>query len=106
MVDREHERGLLINALPRTVRNPPPQLVTIFGAAGIGKSRLLRELARHAATITDPAICWRVGHCPPFRGNVAYAAPADILKARAAVLDSHHEAPAPQRVAGTPGDVG
>jgi class 3 adenylate cyclase len=98
MVDREHERGLLINALHRTVRNLTPQLVTIFGAAGIGKSRLLRELARHAATITDPPICWRIGHCPPFGENVAYAALADIVKAEAAILDSDDEETARRRL--------
>ncbi len=101
MVDREHERGLLINALHRTVRTHTPQLVTIFGAAGIGKSRLLRELARHAATITDPPICWRVGHCPPFGENVAYAALADIVKAEAAILDSDDEQTARRRLHAT-----
>jgi hypothetical protein len=101
MVDREHERGLLINALHRTVRNRTPQLVTIFGAAGIGKSRLLRELARHAATITDPPICWRVGHCPPFGENVAYAALADIVKTEAAILDSDDEETARRRLHAT-----
>ena len=101
MVDREHERGLLINALHRTVRNHTPQLVTIFGAAGIGKSRLLRELARHAATITDPPICWRVGHCPPFGENVTYAALADIVKAEATILDTDDEATARRRIDAT-----
>ncbi|GIH18691.1 guanylate cyclase [Rugosimonospora africana] len=101
MVDREHERGLLINALHRTVRTQTPQLVTIFGAAGIGKSRLLRELARHAATITDPPICWRIGHCPPFGENVAYAALADIVKAEASILDSDDEQTARRRLHAT-----
>jgi class 3 adenylate cyclase len=98
MVDREHERGLLINALHRTVRNHAPQLVTIFGAAGIGKSRLIRELARHAATVSDPPICWRVGHCPPFGENVTYAALADIVKAEATILDTDDEVTARLRL--------
>jgi predicted ATPase/class 3 adenylate cyclase len=98
LVDREHERGLLINALHRTVRNQVPQLVTVFGAPGIGKSRLLRELARHAASITDPPVCWRVGHCPPFGENVTYAALADIVKAEASILDSDDEATARTRL--------
>jgi class 3 adenylate cyclase len=101
MVDREHERGLLINALHRTVRTRVPQLVTLFGAAGIGKSRLLRELARHAATIADPPVCWRVGHCPPFGENVTYAALADIVKAQAGILDSDDEATAQVRLKAT-----
>ncbi len=99
MVDREHERGLLINTLHRTVRTRTPQLVTVFGAAGIGKSRLVRELARHAATITDPPVCWRVGHCPPFGENVTFAALADIVKAEAGILDSDDEETAGARLA-------
>ena len=91
MVNREHDRTLLINTLHRTVLNQVPQLVTVFGAPGIGKSRLLRELARHAANITDPPVCWRIGHCPPFGENVTYAALADIVKAEASILDSDDE---------------
>src|SRR5439155_15714856 len=98
MVDREHERTLLITALHRTVRNHVPQLVTVFGAPGIGKSRLLRELARHAASINDPPVCWRIGHCPPFGENVTYAALADIVKAEASILDSDDEATAHTRL--------
>src|SRR2546423_635845 len=85
LVDREHERGMLITALHRTVRTRIPQLVTIFGAPGIGKSRLIRELARHASTIADPPICWRGRHCPPVGGNVTVPAPARIVHAEARV---------------------
>ncbi|HCT76181.1 MAG TPA: guanylate cyclase, partial [Micromonosporaceae bacterium] len=66
MVNREHERGLLVTALHRMIRDNSPQLVTVFGPAGIGKSRILRELARHAERIPDVKVNWRVGHCPPF----------------------------------------
>ncbi|MGH3682084.1 MAG: adenylate/guanylate cyclase domain-containing protein, partial [Natronosporangium sp.] len=48
LVEREHELGLLAGALRRAVRDSTPQLVTIFGQAGIGKSRLVRELRRRA----------------------------------------------------------
>ncbi len=101
LVDREHERGMLITALHRTVRTRVPQLVTIFGAPGIGKSRLIRELARHAVTIGDPPVCWRVGHCPPFGENVTYAALADVVKAEAAILDSDDETTARLRLSAT-----
>ncbi|WP_369523389.1 ATP-binding protein [Micromonospora haikouensis] len=80
MVNREHERGLLVNALHRTVTERTSQLVTVFGSAGVGKSRLLRELARHAASLPGPPITWLVGQCPPFGENVTYAALADIVK--------------------------
>src|SRR5688572_5702669 len=48
LIDREHELSLLVNALHRTLRDRVPQLVTVFGRAGLGKSRLVRELYRHA----------------------------------------------------------
>ncbi|WP_434744056.1 ATP-binding protein [Micromonospora sp. SH-82] len=80
MVDREHERGLLVSALHRTVTEGTAQLVTVFGPAGVGKSRLLRELARHAASLPGPPVTWLVGQCPPFGENVAYAALADVVR--------------------------
>ncbi|MDG4805366.1 adenylate/guanylate cyclase domain-containing protein [Micromonospora sp. WMMD1120] len=81
MVDREHERGLLVNALHRMVTERTSQLVTVFGPAGVGKSRLLRELARHADSLPGPSITWLVGQCPPFGENVTWAALSDIVKA-------------------------
>jgi len=88
MVNREHERGLLINALRRTIEDDRPQLITIFGPAGIGKSRLLRELSRYAQSLVGTGVKWRVGHCPPFGENVTYAALAEIVKAELGILDS------------------
>jgi class 3 adenylate cyclase len=88
LVGREHELNLLLGALHRSIGRQTPQLVTVFGAAGIGKSRLLRELARHAQLVRDPAVCWRSGHCPPFGEDVTYAALADIVTAHAGILDT------------------
>ncbi|MFG1952511.1 ATP-binding protein [Micromonospora sp. NPDC048830] len=87
MVNREHERGLLVNALHRAVNERTSQLVTVFGPAGVGKSRLLRELARHAASLPGPPVTWLVGQCPPFGENVTYAALADIVRAWVGVPD-------------------
>ncbi len=100
MVDREHERSLLINALHRTVRTSAPQLVTVFGEAGIGKSRLLRELSRHAARQTEPAVHWLVGHCPPFGEELSYAPFADMVRTHAGVLSSDDPATVTSRLAG------
>jgi predicted ATPase/class 3 adenylate cyclase len=86
MVGRDHELGLLTSALNHVIRERSPRLVTILGRAGIGKSRLVRELYHHARQLVDIQVCWRSGRCPPFGENVAYAALADIVKAQAGVL--------------------
>ncbi|GIF71842.1 hypothetical protein Asi02nite_13600 [Asanoa siamensis] len=98
LVDREHELGLLVNALHRSLRERLPQVVTIFGRAGIGKSRLVRELLKHAERLIDEPVAWRTGRCPPFGENVAFAAVADIVKAEAGILDTDPAATAAQRL--------
>jgi class 3 adenylate cyclase len=97
MINREHEIGMLVSALDRAVRDRTPRLVTIFGEAGIGKSRLVRELARAAGVSAR----WRVGHCPPFGENVTYAALAEVIKAEAGLLDTDDESTARQRLVET-----
>ncbi|WP_376771495.1 AAA family ATPase [Micromonospora polyrhachis] len=88
LIDREHELGLLVNALHRCTRDQVPQVVAVFGQAGIGKSRLIRELFRHAERLIDQPLTWRTGRCPPFGENVTFAALADIVKAEAGILDT------------------
>jgi predicted ATPase/class 3 adenylate cyclase len=111
LVDREHELSLLVNALHRSLRERVPQLVTVFGRAGIGKSRLVRELFRHAERLIDQPVTWRIGHCPPFGENVTVAALADIVKAGAGILDTDTAVTAEARLTqavrelGDPGEV-
>ncbi|WP_376776265.1 AAA family ATPase [Allocatelliglobosispora scoriae] len=98
MVDRDHERGLLTNALHRTIADRTPQLITVFGTAGIGKSRLLRELSRYATRLPGTPVRWRVGHCPPFGENVTYAALAEIVKTQVGILDTDDDTRAQTRL--------
>ncbi len=86
MVGRDHELALLTSALDHVIRDGSPRLVTLLGPAGIGKSRLVRELYQHAIQRVDTQVRWRSGRCPAFGENVAYAALADIVKAQAGVL--------------------
>jgi class 3 adenylate cyclase len=88
LVNRHHELSLLVNALHRALGDRVPQLITILGRAGIGKSRLVLELYQHSERLLDTTVCWRTGRCPPFGENVTYAALADIVKAQAGILDT------------------
>nr|MDT0662144.1 adenylate/guanylate cyclase domain-containing protein [Micromonospora sp. DSM 115978] len=105
MIDREHELGLLVNALHRSTRDRVPQVVTVLGRAGIGKSRLVRELSRRTDEVVDRPLTWRIGRCPPFGENVAFAALADIVKAEAGILDTDPAATAATRLTAAVGEL-
>ncbi|MFG3420566.1 ATP-binding protein [Micromonospora sp. NPDC049460] len=105
LIDREHELGMLVNALHRSLRDRRPQVVTVFGRAGLGKSRLVRELYRHVDRLVDEPLTWRTGRCPPFGENVTFAALADIVKAEAGILDTDPASTAAQRLASAVGEL-
>jgi tetratricopeptide (TPR) repeat protein len=88
LVGRSKELALLRDALARAERDRTPQLVTLVGAPGIGKSRLVWELYR--ALQTDPRllVLWRQGRSLPYGEGVAYWALGEIAKAHAGILES------------------
>jgi predicted ATPase/class 3 adenylate cyclase len=87
LVGREQERELLATALSRARAERQPQLVTVVGVPGIGKSRLLYELSRIADDDPD-LIIWRQGRSLPYGEGVAFWALGEIVKAQAGILES------------------
>ncbi len=90
LVGRERERDLLVDALERVKRESSPQLVTLVGVPGIGKSRLVAEL--FAEVDRDPDfIYWRHGRSLPYGEGVAFWAFAEMVKSQAGILHSDSE---------------
>lgn len=83
MVGRRHELTLLDTLLERVTVEERPHLVTIYGEAGIGKSRLIDEYR-----VTGPKAPVMRGRCLPYGEESSYRPLAEILKGRAGILDS------------------
>lgn len=84
MVGRDEELAVLHQTLHRAQSEGRPALVTIFGPAGSGKSRLVRELLRHLDDM-DQTFFWRAGRCLPY-GGAAYSALAGAIETQCEVL--------------------
>ncbi len=75
LVGREHEIAQL-SALWQRAAEGTPQLVTILGAPGIGKSRLLVELSQRVPR--DVVMPW--GRCLPYGEGITYWPLTEIVK--------------------------
>jgi predicted ATPase/class 3 adenylate cyclase len=87
LVGRQRELDLLAGALARARAERSPQLVTLVGVPGIGKSRLVYELQRLVDADPD-LVYWRQGRSLPYGEGVTYWALAEMAKAQAGVLES------------------
>ena len=87
LVGRERELSALVDALERSRRELAPQLVTLVGVPGIGKSRLVAELFQ--VVDRDPElIWWRQGRSLPYGEGLSYWALGEIVKAQAGILET------------------
>jgi class 3 adenylate cyclase len=90
LVGRAHEVDVLGGALARTRRERSPQLVTLVGVPGIGKSRLVHELLQ--VVEADPElIVWRQGRSLPYGEGVSFSALGEMVKAQAGILETDAE---------------
>ncbi|MGZ4257952.1 MAG: ATP-binding protein, partial [Gaiellaceae bacterium] len=87
LVGRERELEVLRMSLGRVLAERSPQLVTLVGVPGIGKSRLVYELFRIAEAEPD-IILWRQGRSLPYGEGLSFWALAEIVKAQAGILES------------------
>src|SRR3954468_7335692 len=87
LIGREEEAGLLMSLVERGEREGRPHLVTVIGQAGVGKSRLLRELMTNLAGSNDPRTIRR-GQGPPYGSGIAYWALAEVLNDEFEIRDT------------------
>ncbi|HKH22641.1 MAG TPA: adenylate/guanylate cyclase domain-containing protein, partial [Solirubrobacterales bacterium] len=90
LIGRDEEAALLTSLVDRVEREGRPHLVTVIGQAGVGKSRLLRELMSNVAESDHPPTIRR-GQCPPYGAGIAYWALAEVLNDEFEIRDN--EAP-------------
>jgi hypothetical protein len=87
LVGRDDESTLLVAAFERSRHGPSTQLVTIVGAPGIGKTRLVEELG--AVVEASPELVrWRRGRSLAYGEGVAFWALGEMVKAEAGILES------------------
>ncbi len=94
LVGRDRELAVLRDAFERALHERTPQLVTLVGVPGLGKSRLVYEL--QGIVDADPElVTWRQGRCLAYGDGVTLWALGEIVKAQAGVLEQD----APEEVA-------
>jgi hypothetical protein len=83
IVGRDRELAVLHQVFERVVGDRTPRLFTVFGGAGVGKSRLVREFATGIGSDT------RVleGRCLPYGDGITYWPLVEIVRASAGIAD-------------------
>jgi class 3 adenylate cyclase len=104
LVGRGRELELLVSTLARVREERSPQLVTLVGVPGIGKSRLLLELFEIVDADRE-LITWRQGRSLPYGEGVTFWALAEIVKAQAGILESDTPAQAEEKLGRAVGRV-
>ena len=89
-VDRTDVFEILRASLERVRARRAPELVTLMGEAGIGKSRLVLELARwiDAQPREELFVRWRQAGSSPYGDVLTYWALGEIVKAQAGILET------------------
>ena len=87
LVGRDRDLATLVAAVARVREEREPQLVTLVGVPGIGKSRLTFEL--FGALEQEPELfSWLQGRSLPYGEGVSFWALAEIVKTHAGILES------------------
>ena len=87
LIGRDEESELLLSLFDRVGRDQRAHLVTVVGQAGVGKSRLLRELITEIGERPGSPIV-RVGRCPAYGSGLAYWALGEVIRDQFQIVDT------------------
>jgi hypothetical protein len=87
LVGRSTELALLQRLFDKSLAGHA-QFLLVSGEAGVGKSRLVFELASWVDARADVLVTWRQGRCLPYEDSAALWALAEIVQAHLGVLES------------------
>jgi len=87
LVGRTREVALLQAVLDRCLAEPSTELVTVIGAPGIGKTRLVTELSRLVDGRPEP-MRWRIGRSLAYGDGLSFWALGEIVRTEAGILES------------------
>ncbi len=86
-VGREVELGILEGLLGKTIASREPQFALVTGEAGIGKSRLVFELARRLDERPESLTTWRQGRALPHGDGATLWSLSEIVRQHAGVRE-------------------
>jgi class 3 adenylate cyclase/tetratricopeptide (TPR) repeat protein len=94
MVGREREWALLSLAFDRAVGDRTCHLITVLGAAGVGKSRLVEEFLR---SVESRVVVLR-GRCLPYGEGISFWPVIEAVRTAASIGDDDQPAAARQKL--------
>ncbi|MDX6616798.1 MAG: hypothetical protein QOD60_1889 [Solirubrobacterales bacterium] len=87
LIGRDRENEMMVSLVERVEREGSPHLITVIGQAGVGKSRLLREVISTLAESSHPPAIRR-GQCPPYGSGIAYWALGEVIREQFEIVDT------------------
>ena len=98
-VGRVRQLRLLKEAFHASADERIPHLLSIVGAAGIGKSRLAWELGRYVEGLPDDVLLLR-GRCPSYGDGLTYWALGEMIRMRCGIAEEETGDSASSKLAG------
>ena len=102
LIGRDRELQVLLESFERTTAEHSCRLVTVLGAAGLGKSRLVSE----AISVLEARAWVLRGRCLPYGEGITFWPLLEILKQAAGITDSDPPAEAAARLDALATDLG